>query len=98
MSVHYEPRGGQLGCMSRSIVLLKRYKPDGDAPRDLPGYDGKGASKALWLATARAYAAADVSMRDRSSIRGLELLDRAKRLQKMFVSIERDERHESEAV
>jgi hypothetical protein len=58
MSVLYEPRGGQLGCMSRSIILLKRYKPNGDAPREMPGYDGRGASKALIIALARANQAA----------------------------------------
>lgn len=46
MSRHY-------GSVSRGLVVLKRYKPHGDAPRDFRSYDGRGASKALLLACAR---------------------------------------------
>jgi hypothetical protein len=55
----YTPRGPEkrdhIGW--RGIVLLKRADgTDRNSPRDLPGYDGRGASKALLLAIERAAA------------------------------------------
>lgn len=84
MGTRNEPRGGQLGCMSRSIVLLKRYKPDGDAHRDFKSYDGRGASKALLLAI------------DRQSHRGT---NRALRLHEMALEqVEREQAREGMVV
>lgn len=51
---HRADCSGRERAPNRFIVVLKRADgTDRNSPRDMPGYDGRGASKALLLAIAR---------------------------------------------
>lgn len=71
----------RIGQLTRSIILLKRYKPDGDAPRDFKSYDGRGASKALLLAAARSADGARIMAGDRAITLELMAVEQVEREQ-----------------